>query len=175
LQIYHAYAIPFGREGIQQHHPLNGVADCHAIGTESLKESQHPLHFYLRILTPRNLHMQGGLQVSIDGTYAWLPEGVVKGSPREGSCCTQMGAEVGGESETKDTLGLLIRLISGVLRQKVGSSGPYEPDNDTGGDPPQLLDLEEILHLLLPGAEIGTGEDGNSVDRVGRHLLFEDF
>ena len=47
LQVDHCNSVPFFWEGTQQHHPLNGVADCHAIGIKSLKEESASAAFLL--------------------------------------------------------------------------------------------------------------------------------
>jgi hypothetical protein len=140
---------------------------------QSLKKSQKPLHFYLRILAPQNFHMQGGLQISIDAGYPWLPEGVIQGLPRSVGCNTQMGAEIGRESKAQDTLCLLIGLVpsrNGIQVSLGGGNHRGWPDCGARDMPEQPHGSQKISHCLLPGAEVGTGKDWDIVDTVvGRH------
>jgi hypothetical protein len=128
---------------------------------------------------PPNFHVQGSLQISIDAGYPWLPEGVIQGLPRSVGCSTQMGAEIGRESKTQDLLALLIGLIPGCNGIQVSLDGGNHrgwPDSGTRDMPEQPHRPQVVLHRLLPGVEVCTGEDWDVVDTVvGRHCLLRRF
>ena len=150
--------VPFGRQGIEEDHSLEGVGDSRARVAKVVESGGHALNGSSGVLIRTKVHIEGFLQVLVDGDGRGLAKGGLQSSPQllGISFCVVARLYSRVTPYQDDTNGLEALLIeaSGSFR----ISGARDRVINIA---PKSHRKQQRFHSPRPGSEVGSVKNGD--------------